>query len=88
MIDENLTASYIHKQSKRNEYVEKFREYKAAYRKKWHKYKSNCSEPKYLEDVRSFIDDMKPFNKLLKDNKLDKNEYLKILNERKNKTIY
>ena len=88
MIDENLTANYIHKESKRSEYVDKFREYKAAYRKKWYKYKSNSNESKYLEDVRIFIDDMKPYNKLLKDDKISKEEYLKILNERKNKTIY
>lgn len=31
---------------------------------------------------------MKPVNKLLKDNKMAKDEYLKILNKRKTKLIY
>lgn len=88
IIEEKLTTSYIQKISQRKEYLEKFREYKIAYRTKWNRAKKNNNEQKYIEDIKKFIEDMKPFNKLLKDDKLSKIEYLKILNERKKyKTI-
>ena len=80
IIEENLSTCYIKKIPKRKEYVDKFREYKAAYKAKWHK--AN------LDDTRKFIYDMKPYNKLLKDNKISKEDYLKILNKRKDETIY
>lgn len=88
IIEEMLTANYIQKVSKRSEYLEKFKEYKTAYRTKWNRAKVNNNEQKYLDDIQKFIDYMKPFNKLLKENKISKNEYLKILNERKIKLIY
>ena len=71
----------------RNEYLEKFKEYKTAYRTKWNRAKANNNEQKYLDDIQSFISDMKPFNKLLKEDKLSKEEYLKILNKRKKEII-
>ena len=88
IIEEKLTTSYITKVSMRNEYLEKFKEYKIAYRTKWNRAKANNNEQKYLDDIQNFIDDMKPFNKLLKENKIAKDEYLKILNKRKTKLIY
>ena len=88
IIEKNLTASCIPKVSTRNEYLEKFKEYKIAYRTKWNRAKANNNEQKYLDDIQSFIDDMKPFNRLLKDNNIAKDEYLKILNKRKKKLIY
>lgn len=87
IIEEKLTASYIPKVSTRNEYLEKFKEYKTAYRTKWNRAKANNNEQKYLDDIQSFISDMKPFNKLLKEDKLSKEEYLKILNKRKKEII-
>lgn len=88
VIEEKLTTNYFQKISKRNEYLEKFKEYKTAYRTKWNRAKANNNEPKYLVDIQKFIDDMKPYNKLLKDNKISKSEYLKVLNKRKTKLIY
>ena len=88
IIEEMLTANYFQKISKRNEYLEKFKEYKTAYRTKWNRAKANNNEQKYLDDIQKFIDDMKPYNKLLKENKISKSEYLKILNKRKTKLIY
>lgn len=88
IIEEKLTATYIQKISKRKEYLEKFKEYKTAYRTKWNRAKANNNEKKYLDDIQKFIDDMKTYNKLLKENKISKNEYLKILNKRKTKMIY
>ena len=88
IIEEKLTTSYIPKVSMRNEYLEKFKEYKIAYRTKWNRAKANNNEQKYLDDIQCFIDDMKPFNRLLKDNNIAKDEYLKILNKRKKKVIY
>ncbi len=88
IIEEKLTANYLQKISKRSEYLEKFKEYKTAYRTKWNRAKANNNEQKYLDDIQKFIDDMKPFNRLLKENKISKNEYLKILNKRKTKVIY
>lgn len=88
VIEEKLTTSYIQKISKRSEYLEKFKEYKTAYRIKWNRAKANNNEQKYLDDIQKFIDDMKLYNKLLKENKISKNEYLKILNKRKTKVIY
>ena len=88
IIEEMLTVNYFQKISKRNEYLEKFKEYKTAYRTKWNRAKANNNEQKYLDDIQKFIDDMKPYNKLLKENKIIKNEYLKILNKRKTKLIY
>lgn len=87
IIEEKLTASYIPKVSTRNEYLEKFKEYKTAYRTKWNRAKANNNEQKYLDDIQNFISDMKPFNKLLKEDKLSKEEYLKILNKRKKEII-
>ena len=87
IIEEKLTASYIPKVSTRNEYLEKFKEYKTVYRTKWNRAKANNNEQKYLDDIQSFISDMKPFNKLLKEDKLSKEEYLKILNKRKKEII-
>lgn len=87
IIEEMLTANYFQKISKRREYLEKFKEYKAAYRTKWNRAKANNNEQKYLDDIQKFIDDMKPYNKLLKENKISKSEYFKILNKRK-KVIY
>ena len=88
IIEEKLTTVYIQKISKRNEYLEKFKEYKTAYRTKWNRAKANNNEQKYLDDIQKFIDDMKHYNKLLKENKISKSEYLKILNKRKTKLIY
>lgn len=88
IIEEKLTTVYIQKTSRRNEYLEKFKEYKTAYRTKWNRAKANNNEQKYLDDIQKFMDDMKPYNKLLKENKISKNEYLKILNKRKTKLIY
>lgn len=88
IIEEKLTASYIPKVSTRNEYLEKFKEYKTAYRTKWNRAKANNNEQKYLDDIQCFISDMRPFNRLLKDNNIAKDEYLKILNKRKIKLIY
>ena len=87
IIEEKLTASYIPKVRTRNEYLEKLKEYKTAYRTKWNRAKANNNEQKYLDDIQSFISDMKPFNKLLKEDKLSKEEYLKILNKRKKEII-
>lgn len=88
IVEEMLTTNYFQKISKRNEYLQKFKEYKTAYGIKWKKAKAHNNEQKYLNDIQKFIDDMKPFNRLLKDNKISKNEYLKILNKRKTKVIY
>lgn len=88
IIEEKLTATYIPKVSTRKEYLEKFKEYKTAYRTKWNRAKVHNNEQKYLDDIQCFISDMKPFNKLLKENKIAKDEYLKILNKRKTKLIY
>ena len=88
IIEEKLTASYIPKVSARKEYLEKFKEYKIAYRTKWNRAKANNNEQKYLDDIQCFINDMKPFNRLLKNNKITKDEYLKILNKRNTKLIY
>lgn len=87
IIEEKLTASYIQKVSTRNEYLEKFKEYKIAYRTKWNRAKANNNEQRYLDDIQCFIDDMKPFNRLLKEDKLSKEEYLKVLNKRKKQII-
>lgn len=87
IIEEKLTASYIPKVSTRNEYLEKFKEYKIAYRTKWNRAKANNNEQKYLDDIQCFIDDMKPFNRLLKEDKLSKEEYLKVLNKKKKQII-
>lgn len=83
-----LTARYIKKVSKRKEYLEKFREYKQAYRTKRQKAINHNREQIYLDDVKKFIADMKPYNKLLKENKISKKEYLEILNKRREETIY
>lgn len=88
IIEENLTTSYIIKESKRTEYLEKFREYKNAYAKKWHKAEKNPDNAEYKEDVKAFIKDMKPYNEKLKNNEISKIEYMEILNKRKNETIY
>lgn len=88
IIEENLTTSYIKKVSKRSEYLEKFKEYKIAYRTKWNRAKANNKEQKYLDDIEQFVKDMKPFNKKLNNNEISKEEYLKILNKRKKETIY
>ena len=87
IIEEKLTASYIQKVSTRKEYLEKFKEYKTAYRTKWNRAKANNNEQKYLDDIQSFISDMKPFNQLLKEDKMSKLEYLDILNKRKKQVI-
>lgn len=87
IIEEKLTASYIPKVSTRNEYLEKFKEYKTAYRTKWNRAKANNNEQKYLDDIQSFISDMKPFNRLLKEDKISKLEYLEILNKRKKQVM-
>lgn len=83
IIEEKLTANYIPRVSTRKEYLEKFKEYKTAYRTKWNRAKAHNNEQKYLDDIQRFISDMKPFNKLLKEDKISKAEYLKILNKRK-----
>lgn len=88
VIEEKLTANYIPKINQRKEYLEKFKEYKTAYRTKWNRAKANNNEQKYLDDIQKFIEDMKPFNRLLKENKIGKDEYLNILNKRKTKFIY
>jgi hypothetical protein len=83
-----LVTGYIQKVSARSEYLEKFKEYKIAYRTKWNKAKAHSNEVKYKDDIQAFVNDMKPFNKLLKTNKISKNEYLEILNKRKKETVY
>lgn len=88
IIEETLTANYIEKVSTRNEYLEKFKEYKIAYRTKWNRAKANGNEEKYKEDIQAFIEDMRPYNLQLKKDIISKIEYLKILNERKKVTIY
>ncbi len=88
IIEENLTTQYIEKVCKRTEYLEKFKEYKTAYKTKWNRAEKNNKEQKYLDDIQKFIEDMKPYNKLLKNNKISKEEYLKILNKRKKVTTF
>jgi hypothetical protein len=88
IIEEMLVTGYIQKVSARSEYLEKFKEYKIAYRTKWNKAKAHSNEVKYKDDIQAFVNDMKPFNKLLKTNKISKNEYLEILNKRKKETVY
>lgn len=88
IIEEILVAGYIQKVSTRGEYLKKFKEYKIAYRTKWNKAKAHSNEAKYKDDIQAFVNDMKPFNKLLKTNKISKNEYLEILNKRKKETVY
>ena len=75
IIEEKLTASYIPKVSTRNEYLEKFKEYKTAYRTKWNRAKANNNDQRYLDDIQGFISDMRPFNRLLKDNNKEKRIY-------------
>ncbi len=88
IIEETLTAQYIQKVSTRKEYLEKFREYKEAYKAKWKKAKANGNAPKYLEDTKCFVEDMKPYNRQLRKNEISKTEYLNILNKRKKQVIY
>lgn len=76
IIEENLTTSYIIKESKRTD------------AKKWHKAEKNPDNAEYKEDVKAFIKDMKPYNEKLKNNEISKIEYMEILNKRKNETIY
>ena len=88
IIEENLTAQYIQKVSKRNEYIEKFREYKREYKRRYNKTKTYPNEIKYQEDVNKFIEDMKYYNKKLKDGEITKEKYLIKLNERAKKHCY
>lgn len=87
IIEETVTTSFIEKVSTRKEYIQKFKEYKNAYKIKWKKSKDN-SDIKYKEDLNAFVEDMKPYNKKLKNNQIKKQEYLKILEKRKKQTIY
>ena len=79
IIEETLTAQYIEKVSKRTEYIEKFREYKRKYKKLHHKAKNNPTNILYKEKVQAYIKYMKPYNKALKNNDINKTDYLKIL---------
>ena len=88
VLEENLTANYIKRLNKTNNYHKKFKEYKIAYTKKWKIAKKNNKEEKYLDDTKKFVEDMRPFNKLLKNDKITNEEYLEILNKRKNIKIY
>ncbi len=81
IIEETLTASYIIKESKRTEYREKFREYKKEYVRKWHRVDNNKENNKYKQELIDYIEYMRPYNKELKDNKITKEKYLKILNK-------
>lgn len=88
IIEETVGTGYIEKTSKRVEYIDKFREYKLAYKAKWYKLKVNPNEKKYEEDIVAFIEDMKPYNRQLKNDEITKNKYMKILNKRKLQTVY
>ena len=88
IIEEILTAKYIQKVSKRNEYLEKFKEYKQAYKTKWQMSVKHNREQIYVDDVNKFIEDMKKYNKLLKEDKISKEKYLEILNKRRKEKIY
>lgn len=81
IIEETLTANYIIKESKRTEYLEKFREYKKEYVRRWHKAENNKENNKYKQAIDDYIQYMKPYNKKLKDYKITKEKYLKILNK-------
>lgn len=80
IIEENLTTNFIERVSTRNEYLEKFREYKKEYVRRWHKADNNKSEEKYKKMITDYIEYMKPYNKELRENKITKDKYLKILN--------
>lgn len=88
IIEETFGTSYIEKTSKKVEYINKFKEYKLAYKAKWKKLKVNPNEKKYKEDIVAFIEDMKPYNKQLKNDEITKDKYMKILNKRKIQTVY
>ena len=88
IIEEKLTAQYIQKVSKRNIYIEKFREYKREYKRRYNKTKTYPNEIKYKEDVEKFIEDMKCYNKKLKDDEMTKEKYLIKLKERAKKHCY
>ena len=76
IIEEKLTVQYIQKVSKRDIYVEKFREYKREYKRRYNKIKKYPNEIKYKEDINKFIEDMKLYNKKLKNDEITKEEYL------------
>ena len=82
IIEENLTAQYIQKVSKKTIYVDKFREYKREYKRRYNKLKRYPNEIKYQEDINKFIEDMKSYNKKLKKDEITKGEYLLKLEER------
>ena len=81
IIEETLTANYIEKVSTRNKYLEKFREYKMEYTRRWHKADKNKTEEKYKKRITDYIEYMKPYNKKLKNDEITKEKYLKILNK-------
>lgn len=81
IIEETLTANYIIKESKRSKYLEKFREYKLEYTRRWHKADKNKGNNKYRKRVTDYIEYMKPYNKKLNDDEITKEEYLKVLNK-------
>lgn len=81
ILEETLTANYIVKESKRTEYLEKFREYKKEYVRRWHKADKHKDNEEYKKRITDYIEYMKPYNKKLKENKISKEKYLKILNK-------
>ena len=84
-----MTTTYFEKKLKpRSEYVEKFKEYKYAYKVKYTKSKRYPNNEIYRQDVDAFIRDMRPYNLQLKNNEITRDKYLYILNQRKDKKIY
>ena len=81
IIKETLRAKYIVKEVKRTEYIEKFREYKKEYIRRWYKADNNKGNNKYKKRVINYIEYMKPYNKKLNENEITKDKYLKILNK-------
>lgn len=81
IIEDTIRANYIVKESTRKEYLEKFREYKLEYVRRWHKADKRKGNEEYKKRVTDYIEYMKPYNKKLKNNKISKQQYIKILNK-------
>lgn len=69
------------KDSTRKEYLEKFREYKLEYVRRWHKADKHKDNKEYKKRIADYIEYMKPYNKKLKNDIISKEQYLKILNK-------
>lgn len=72
---------YIIKESTRDKYIEKFREYKLEYIRRWHKADKNKDNIEYKKSLNDYIEYMIPYNKRLKNDELSKEKYLRILNK-------